>query len=128
VGALTHIELTMANWPNRWAATAAAIVLIALVLGATPAYLGLASNSEQPSKAISNHSQSASLQLALNKLSPKRLAAPKRLWRVVLQAESSVASSSLVLLGPYVAFVKAGTPSAGEEFHVPIRAPPRASI
>jgi hypothetical protein len=117
----------MANWSTRRAATTA-IVLIALVLGALPATVGMASSGEETTKAISNHSQSAVLQLALNKVSPKRLVAPKRLWRVVLQAESSVGGAALVLLGRHSVFNEAGSTSAGEEIHVPIRAPPRASI
>ncbi len=118
----------MANWSTHRAAISAIVLIAGLVLAAVPGPVGAAGD-ERPFETISNHSQSGILQLALsNKLSPQRLIAPKRSFRVDIQVESSTSGTVLVLLGRHATRTEAVTLSPGERFRTPIRAPPAASI
>jgi hypothetical protein len=117
----------MAKWSTRRAAISAIVLIAGLVLAAVPGPLRTAGD-ERPFETISNQSQSANLQLALNKLSPQRPSAPKRSFRVDIQVESSASGTVLVLLGRHGTRTEAVTLSPGERSRTPIRAPPAASI
>jgi hypothetical protein len=121
---LPPLQLSVARTSTR-RALILIVALIGVVLGSAVPVFRLHDSGEQRFLSISDRAQ-ATVHAALNKVSPKRLVAPKRLWQVDLDASNSH-GTPLVRVGQSAALATAKFLSSEKWFRNPIRAPPLPS-